>query len=446
MKTFQTLLRWSVWMVGLGVIILAVLWGLSRLQGATAEELAAMALLEVDQDFAGENAFDYLWLLQYDMPEDDHLSVLAEDMRRLEQWIVGVYRGETVSPPFVSVAAERYADLRPEADEMARFCAGMASDCLARVRADQDGYRALLDRHQRLLERASRATQAEYLDNYFAPRLLAPTPSYQLAILPATGHALAFIEGDIDAALARTCEQIADWNRLGRNTDHLIARIIASTFVGGLYAHLLTDFLAELPPGYALPEQCRLLERPPAPETLSLCPAMRGEYRQVTAGTQDLLQVEEAGRLLERAALAVTFRQDLSAAMLAPQYAQWCAPEMLAALMDDDPDPGLDEPGSVWQLRCIANWTGCVMNLIAMPDMSRYYRRQLDHGARMHALALALWLHGQADDGPDELPADLVHGRVRITDAGIVVELLDSSQADAVWSLPLPSSRWSPSD
>ncbi len=125
--------------------------------------------------------------------------------------------------------------------------------CLAKVRAAPEDTAEALARQTQLLERARRLRDTEVLRNAM-PNGYAPLPYFSL--LPMTAHALAFVQGEEEYAVAETCRDLATWRRLAINTDMLVGTIRGITFAGRGHARLLADMLSEWPVDRPLPEAC----------------------------------------------------------------------------------------------------------------------------------------------------------------------------------------------
>jgi hypothetical protein len=434
-------------------VLVTGLWLVSRSLPASQAQREALALLETPPTFEGSNAFTALWLLPYDVPEAEHNAAMTADIeahvrnrtKPLEDQVALLGH---------SLAAEQYANLRPEGEDRDLFCRSGRVSCLDQVRADPDSVRSLVARHARLLERIAALADHDHVQILFPPDFMSPTPGFQLTSYIQTEHALAFVDGRVGDALEGTCRDLATWQRLGTNTDTLLMRMIGQAFAGKGYAELLADMLAELPPGHPLPHNCQGLLRPPEPEALNMCQPMRGEFQLLQAGLREigsgfgpLVQPDEVP-WSERMRLKA-FRYEPSIALAAPHYAQWCSDDIRDAVAADNPAPELlDQPGR-FNLRCLANLYGCWMVGITTPAFAPYHAGHLDHGARMRALAAVLWLQQHATEQsleaafvslPDELQSATRPLRLEFEHARLSVELHHQSEGQ-YFTLPLPGSR-----
>ncbi|TVQ29526.1 MAG: hypothetical protein EA370_14985 [Wenzhouxiangella sp.] len=435
------------------IMLAAGLWLWARSLGPTDAQLEALALMESPLEFEGSNAFTALWLLPYDVPESEQDGVMADDIEALVRSRRNWFE-DGGALHFGSLAAERSADLRPDAEDRKLFCQSGRGSCLDQVRTNPDGIRELLQRHSRLLERTAALANHDYLQDLFPPSFLSPTPGFQLATYTQTRHALAFIDGQVEDALEGTCRDLAGWQRLGTNSDTLLTRMIGHAFASQRFTGLLADMLAELPPGHPLPPNCQALLQQPDPEALNLCQPMRGEFRLMQAFTQEMASdayLRDSAELsrVERLRL-FGFRYEPSIALAAPGYAQWCSEEIRDAVAADNPEPELLEPPSLFNLRCLANMQQCWISRMTPASVFRvYHGRHLDYGARMRLLAALLWIQQHSADEsleaafaslPDRFQSATRPLRLDADQAELAVELHNHGDGQ-FFTLPLPGSR-----
>ena len=438
------------------VVVLSALWLASRALPPTDTEREALTLLSSPPTFEGSNAFPTLWLMLYDVPAEEQAAVMAADIdahwpRQAAPWAEG-YAGSIVSG-----AAADYRELRPDEEDRQLFCRSSAGSCLDQVRADPDQIRELVSRHSALLDRIASLADHDYVQNLFPPELLFPSPSLQVNLYTKTLHALNFVDGDIDQALAGTCRDLKTWRRVGTNSDTLLMRMIGQAFESRNFAPLLADMLAELPPGHPLPEACLGLARTAEVDDLSICLPMRGEFQFIKATTQNLDFRNDPGadtlsKRWRNRIHSLFFRPDASMARVAPHYAQWCGERLRNAVIADDPDPDLLELPSRISFRCLGNWAGCLLADLSLTAPSAYHVRHLDYGAYRRALAALIWLQQQGNDSgygdtfaslPAELQSQTRPLRLDLESASIRVELYHTAEHPD-FSLPLPGSRFTP--
>lgn len=446
-------LRWTGYVAGAVLLLVVGLWSVSRLRGATAEQEAALAVMQQPWQPQGRNAFAALWLLPYDVPEAAQAAILAEDARRLRaRPVAGIETsGDEPVPAFESVAADRYRDLTPDAHDQAMLCGARDAGCLAKVRVDQTAYAALVERNAVLFARVGDLSRYDYYGNGFAWRFDAPIPEFTLGKALLTVHALEFARGDVDAALAGTCRDIATWRRLGANSDSLIMRMIGIAYSTDGYGRLLADMLVQLPREQALPQACTAALAPMKPAEISLCRPMQGEFLYASGAMTGMVDHAAGGRF-DRLLLPLLYSDHMTRAEKATVFAPACSDAALRRIADDRA-PERVPPGKPYYLRlgCMSNAVGCILNDIAAPAYGDYALRAQDQGARMQLLATLAWLRGQPQDGKPlvarlaERPPDLKSPArdIEITDdgTGIRIRQFDAKRGE-YWRLPLPPYLW----
>lgn len=447
------ILRWIGYALGAVLLLVIVLWAVSRLRGATAQQEAALAVMEQPWRPQGRNAFAALWLLPYEVPEAQQAAILAEDARRLQaRPLAGIETGgDEPAPAFKSVAGERHRDLTPDAHDQAMLCGTREAGCLARVRADQAAYAALVERNTALFARVADLSRYDYYRNRFASRFDAPIPDFTLGKTLLTAHALEFARGDVDAALGGTCRDISTWRRLGANSDSLIMRMVGIAYSTDGYGRLLADMLAQLPREQALPQACAVALAPMKPAEISLCRPMQGELLSASGAMRGMVDHSAGGRF-DRLLLPLLYSDHMTRAEKATVFAPACSDAALRRIADDRAPERLP-PRKPYYLRlgCMSNAMGCILNDIAAPAYGDYALRAQDQGARMQLLATLAWLRGQPQDGKPlaarlaERPAGLKSPTrdIEVTDdgTGIRIRQFDAKRGE-YWRLPLPPWLW----
>lgn len=434
--------RWIGYSLGIALLLAAAVWALSRLRGPSAEQAAALALMERPWNPQGRNAFADLWLLQYDVPEAERAGVMAEDVTRFER------RPAPSFGTFVSVAAERYRDLTPDEADRELLCSVPSAGCLAKVRGDPDAYAALVDRNAALLKQTEALSGDAFVGSPFRPSVAAPFPPYPLASIPLTAHALAFVRGDVDAALAGACRGIATWRDLGSRSDSLIARMVGIRNSTDGYGRLLAEFLAELPPEHALPGACAVALAPMQAGEITLCSSMQGEFRTESANIGAMTTDAVAqGNRLENLTRPLGWNAAMSRAAAAEAYAPACTDAGLARVRADVP-LSAPEGRSLLRLECASNLVGCLLFDVARPGYSVYFQRAQDQAAQIQLLATLAWLREQPTEGRtlaqrlSARPQALVSPTrdVEVGDGGSTIRIrqFDDSRG-AYWSIPLPA-------
>jgi len=224
-------LRWFIAIVGGLALLVIALFAIARLRGPDREQKAALALLEQTTPHVGRNAFALLWLLPYDVPEQEREPVLAEDVARFQKTAVPTAGAETFTN-FASIAEKRYP--APNATpERERSCKWRDRDCLAKVRAEPEVYARLLEADAALIARADTIATYGYVRSPFPPRLDTPIPAYQSLAYPLTRHAHAFAAGDLDAGLDGVCRGVSAARMMIRDGENLISSMIGAVTLQG---------------------------------------------------------------------------------------------------------------------------------------------------------------------------------------------------------------------
>ena len=393
------LIRWTGGLACALCLIVLLAWGVSRALGPEHAHRQALERMQVPWDAPGSNAFDALWLMRYPVPEGELKAMTGRDMQRIHALPPATGGGHATD--FASEAATRFADEFPGDDDLAMLCAPRdAASCLAKVASDVPAYEALVVRHGALLERHARLARHGHVRNRVPGRVDAPLPRFDTGRLALTRNALLFAKGEPGVALDATCRELDTWRRLGAQSDMLLASIAAITYSTDGNGVLLAAMLRDLPRDHALPASCTLALAPPRADSLSLCPAMRGEHAFTTGALRTMPQTwKEDASPLGRLLMPLLFNADKTVARMAMTPAHYCDADADSRrerdlLFDAVPSPayGMVEFG------CIDNAIGCILSSIAAPAYSGYQNRMLDHGERLRALATLVWLREQRDD------------------------------------------------
>lgn len=445
----RTAYKWVVWALGALVVLLGLAWGLSRLLGPTAAQEAALAAMH-DPPMAGRNAFGALWLLPYEIPEAQREAVLAEDLRRFRAAATpGPDAGIAAAPVAISSAEGRFPQIRLSADEAALFCGGRGG-CLAKVAADRERYAALIARHAGLIDRAEALSAYDHIAHPASETLIdVILPPYQHGKLPATRHALLFVDGRRDEAFEGTCRGIATWRRLGARSDNLIARMIGTAYAADVYGALFAEMLARVPRDYPLPASCAQAFAPITDDEQSLCRAMRGEFRFLQAALRD------AGRNgldgddgpLMRIFQGLYFDIDTTEADRAEDLAWYCGDEARTRMRADLPVSLPAPDKDLLRFQCIANAAGCVLARIAAPSFEPYSLKVQDGNAKLRLLALLVRLRADAAGARPFAERLQAHAgevgsaqRRPVLEAGgrsLQLRMFDRQKGET-WSIPLP--------
>lgn len=372
------------------IVLVAVLWGISRVRGPSPEQRAALELFEQMPEPAGRNAWPLLWLLQWDVPASQLEAVAAEDVARFNALppFGDAERGSALAE-LESVAAARYRDLKPTLADEPASCDLRGGSCLAHVRDDREAHAARLAGASDLVDRVEALADHDHLDSLVSP--LGVLPWLPGLSLPATRHALWFVDGEHDRALAGSCRIIAGYRRLVTNSDNLLFSMVGVSVIGGESA-LLAGMLAELPVGHVLPVECDEALAPLQSGELSTCKAMRGEWAMGAEARHWMAGEMSPGGWLVYDPVATD-------ALTAARMAWPCSDAADRRRALDLPVSIPDLPAGLGRLECWANPVGCALGDIAAPAYADYEDRALDAAAKIRLLQTLAWMREQASAG-----------------------------------------------
>jgi hypothetical protein len=442
----RRLLKWLASGLCVLLVLAAGLWTWSRMQPLTPAQREAMALLQPRPAPAGRNAFAAVWLLRYDVPAARMEAVTDEDMARLRALVAEMPESVARLQAYRSVAADRYADLQPAAADADLFC-GIREDCLQRVRTDPVAYAALVARNRRLLERVAALRGDDFLRDRRPADFSVPMLEHNLLGTGITQAAQAYAMGDIDAGVARACEGVATWRRLGARSDTLILRMQGIGLATDGYGRLLAQMLAELPADHALPRACDGARAPPAVEELSVCDALRKEHAVGSEIMRGILDSKGVGKI-DRVLGSIVYDPARTEALTAESRTLACT-EHTRQLLEADAkvSPTPSPQRSYWRMECLANLSGCMMATISSGADADYVRRAQDAGARLDLLRGVVSLRDARAGNAAEREAALrrfwattrSHAReLRFVDGGAAVEVRQFDQRrGGWWRLPL---------
>lgn len=363
----------------LGLVVLVVLlWTLSRFWPLPAAQREQVRWLEDVRPLPGKNGFALLWTLSYDgLDFAQREAALAADA---QHWQAG-------AAPTMADSALAATHVALKVDSRG-YCRSTGESCLAKARADIPQFRAAHAGHAGLHERLDRLADADRFDSPFQPDGATgffPMPRYQ-ALLDGSGeHALAFVEGNVPAALAGSCRSVQLGRGLMRNGNTLIDSMIGAAMVR-TNVQLLAEMLAELPPDQALPSACGSALQPMQADDQRLCRAMQGEFAMSRGAIETSLQQTGTVLMLDR-------QHTLGRMALNMGWA--CDPANDRRLAADTPLVATRVGG--WDMGCLSNVIGCTLSDIAAPAYQDYAARSQDVAALLRLLGAQRWLRQQAD-------------------------------------------------
>ena len=430
------------WIVRGALLLLGavtLLWAVSRWMPLPVAQQQALALMDQPAHFDGDNAFDALWLLDFDdVPDAARSGLIAEDGRRIAE-IANTPLGSaeddaTVMAPVLRSALGRY----PQVASMDVVCNWSEGDCLERVRQAPAALETALQSQQALLARIAALSAYDHYQNPFVADGRAPLPALGLLQRSTTAHALAHVQGNSASALAGICNDTRTARMLMSRSDALVTTVFGAAMVRGNVL-LLAEILAELPVDQPLPAACEGVFTTPAPEQLSMCTAMRGEFRMVSRAGPD------AGQAMS----FLVWDAHKTKAWTAQRLQGACLAESERALANDQALAWQVSPQPLLRLECVANAMGCVISEIAGPSYVGYTWRLQNAGASLRVAEALLWLRAHPQSGADEglaaMPA-AVRGQarpLRVDTQGrqLQVALYGKPGTDDWFSVPLPASR-----
>ncbi|WP_159097534.1 hypothetical protein [Stenotrophomonas sp. SAU14A_NAIMI4_5] len=367
----------------LGLLVLAVLlWTMSRFWPLPAAQREQVRWLEDVRPLPGKDGFALLWTLPFDgLDRAQREAALAEDVRH---WQVDPAPDRTDS-----VLAATHPEVKVDSQG---YCRSTGESCLAKVRADTAQFRAVHAGHEGLHERLDALADADRFDTPFLPSGspgIYPWPRYQ-TLMDASGvHALAFVRGDVPAALAGSCRSVQVGRRLMHGGNTLIDSMIGAAMVRA-NVHLLAEMLAELPPDQVMPAACESALQPMDAAEQSLCRPMQGEFAMSRAAIDASLQQTGTVLMLDR---------EHTLGRFAANFGWACGSGSEAALQADRPVEVVAGPD--WDMRCLANVVGCTLSDISGPAYQDYAARSQDVAALLRLLGAQRWLR-QQPEGPQQ--------------------------------------------
>ncbi|WDS37358.1 hypothetical protein [Pseudoxanthomonas sp.] len=416
--------------LAIGFALVAV-YGLSRAMGPTKAEQQALQALQPGKPPTGTNGFTQLWLLPYAVPADAQAAVLKADLARFAK----------APGAFKSTAEDRWPREGLVDPPGLQLCGWKDQDCLARVRGNQAGYAAAVASNAPLAARVEALHDAGYVRNPFPLDPMLPFPAYQLLSAPQTGHALTFVRGHRQEALAGVCRDARTARMLGKDPDYLIGGMISLAMLRGT-ANLFTEMLAALPDDAKLPDECVAAFAPLPTDAANVCKVMQREFAFVQSGVGDSAWQSVQGTGATRGHWL--FNRDKTVARMAVGTAWPCEEGGKAQVAADQPVTTPAVQGGRWEFRCLANAVGCTLADMGPSNFDDYSRRGQDGMARLRLVSVALWLRTHPKAGLDDLPPELQRGRPLTLDSErgtLSMALFSPQDGQDRWEIPLPAPR-----
>ena len=448
-------LKWLAAALGVLVLLALAVYLASRNMAVPDAEHDAVALIDAPLVYEGRNGFAELYTMAHDVPENERVPLVAEDVRRMAASPLQTVDG--LGAPAWRSALEDWPKLGESRTDDPEWCSLREPGCLARVRVGMEGYAGLLERDAAPLDRAAALSAWDYFANPFPPRLDMPFPPYQSLTRLTTRDAWRFANGEIDAGLAGACTGVTQGRKMIEAGDSLIGSMIGAALVRG-NASLFADMLAELPRDHALPPQCEAAFTLPISLENGICRTMLSEARFVVGGIRTQITAEVVNDLADNKMPAwisrLLFDPERTVARMAPKFAWFCGEQAHALLAHDRPLVDRTPPPTRWSMQCASNAVGCILADIAQPAYMDYGIRLQDADAQVRTTAAMLWLRAQEGAMDETMLARLplamrsLARPLRIDAAASILSTSlyekprqGESARDGVWSVPLPASR-----
>lgn len=434
----------------LAILILMMLVGRLRV---TDEQKNAAALLSVEARYdERENLAPYLWLFNYDIPDNRIDMIAASDAEKFN-----ALDNSADIAAFVSGAKGIYPEIDYHKEKLRPYCRfekGEAS-CLKQVRKDHDALKSLLAKSQKQIAKASHITDFRVHYSSMEVHTEGALPAFDSGrTLLKVHYANLFIDGQPSLAMEKVCGDIVAWRSIGAASDNLLGSMIGHAYVRQDLT-LLAEMLAETPQEEALPENCKVALRPVEYSENMICEAIKGEYELLKnldfRMSKSANEEQGVGRFITNQLLKLAYSRSHSTRKAAPVYAQACGNEAIAAAKQQRPvilDAGMNPVNHCDAFDWVADGIGCYFIEAALPDMKMYPGRRLDQAAQITTMQILLWLREQGAmpntieqifrDRPQNLKAfsDRIHldkpsGTLEVT------LLSPSGNGDKSWSLSL---------
>lgn len=420
---------------------------------------ALTARWEAPAEAAGANAFEHLWLIEWDVPESERAAVLAEDRRRALAHAQALLHAaaESAPPPVLARGADgRYP--RWPLESLPQLDCGESQDaCLEGLAAiDAEAWNRL-DGAPLLGARLAAVHEFGHLRVgdalHFATYVAVMPERTGASRVWLAMAARAFRAGSKEQGLGMACRELATARRFAEGSTHLISRLIESSRILEA-AHLTADLLAEYPAEAPLPAECEVLSAPLQAPSVSLCAAVGGEYRWLrhalesafSGGVSDLWPPEsgQPSRLL--------FDGDLSLQWRARALSWACDEEVVAQMQSGNPAVVRrvrEWPEDPPMLQCLANPAGCTLDRVSRPDLSPYVERVMEEAAALRMLAALVELRPKLADGLSieealaqrKPPETVVEPRLGLQGQALAWDGPPPKRALGLW--PVPASRLS---
>lgn len=231
------------------------------------------------------NAVNAVWLLPYDLPNEQHEHIMQTHRSSLKQL-----------PPSSESAFENVANLMADPLEnqfasdtgqgLTAICPNIPfniNECIAQIRQKQPESRRLLQTHAKLLQRIDALADygilhdSDFAENTQLHMLNIRFPRYEILIKPSPIAAIAqWLLGQPETAMRRACRNVQTGKLFINSNMGLISAMVGANMVNHnlqLMAHIDADTpnLPDIP-------ECRAALTPLPDKTLTLCHVLQTEH------------------------------------------------------------------------------------------------------------------------------------------------------------------------
>jgi hypothetical protein len=379
--------------VALGLVVFGscvFAWG--RLRPPTTEQQRALTLLQQDlKPTHGRNANPWLWFMGFDVPADRVDAAYEKEHQRLLALAATYRAGNVPVEPMTGPQTDFPKLPAMSSAERNALCKMREADCLTKVRAHSEDLRALLTRHEQLLNRDKALRGFDYVWSDMPAGPYVPIPPFGTGMgLWQTSIALNFIDGKQAQAIDEACTQVSTMRRLHAHANSLVATMVFAARLRGS-VRLFTELLAEFPAGDALPASCADAFAPVTVEDVDLCSSMQEEFVLVAA--PELYERSEPARWYENWSWSAKLTQRL----MATDYGALCEPTLARRLLADERVDVARDPPRIDLFDLFADSAGAILSQIPLPLLNGYIARQQDVAATLRMGALMMWLRESRD-------------------------------------------------
>lgn len=324
----------------------------------------------------GVDGFADLWALRLQVPPEQRAALLAADAARIN--------GLAPGAPALSLPGAFPERELPTEESLKTLCRGQlaGAECLAHLRLHREAARAVLTRHQDLIDALDGVLRADRWHSPFLPTVDQADAKQaglglQFDLLLRNRAGLQHLDGDSANALQVLCAEIVKHRRLRAGTAVLLLDQLG-LLAAGSRLDLLVAIRNEMTTADPLPPVCTAALAPMADAELDGCPTARRHFRAIerlyasTEATGTLLN-DDAPRW-QRWLYSLLWQSEHTLALHALKSAPFCEVRAGAALRD--PQLGADTGTTCANTAVLFNGAGC-MAATADVGLNHYHQRRL---------------------------------------------------------------------